>query len=46
MRRLYYGDNLPVLREMPDESVDPICLDPPFNSNSRRVHSTAVEQAG
>ena len=33
MRRLYYGDNLPVLREMPDESVDLIYLDPPFNSN-------------
>ncbi len=32
MRRLYYGDNLPVLREMPDESVDLIYLDPPFSS--------------
>jgi site-specific DNA-methyltransferase (adenine-specific) len=31
---LYYGDNLPVLREhFPDESVDLIYLDPPFNSN-------------
>lgn len=33
VRRLYYGDNLPVLREMPDELVDLIYLDPPFNSN-------------
>src|SRR5216684_3150288 len=31
---LYYGDNLKVLREyIPDESVDLIYLDPPFNSN-------------
>ncbi|MFO1081852.1 MAG: site-specific DNA-methyltransferase [Reyranellaceae bacterium] len=30
---LYYGDNLPVLREsIKDESVDLIYLDPPFNS--------------
>ena len=32
---LYYGDNLNVLREyVPDESVDLIYLDPPFNSNA------------
>lgn len=32
---LYYGDNLAVLREsIPDESVDLIYLDPPFNSNA------------
>lgn len=32
---LYYGDNLPVLREhIPDESVDLVYLDPPFNSNT------------
>lgn len=32
---LYYGDNLPVLREhIPDESVDLVYLDPPFNSNA------------
>ncbi len=31
---LYYGDNLPVLREhIADESVDLIYLDPPFNSS-------------
>jgi adenine specific DNA methylase Mod len=31
---LYYGDNLDVLRRhIPDESVDLIYLDPPFNSN-------------
>ena len=32
---LYYGDNLAVLREyVPNESVDLIYLDPPFNSNA------------
>jgi len=31
---LFYGDNLPILREyLADESVDLIYLDPPFNSN-------------
>ncbi len=30
---LYYGDNLPILRAMPSESVNLIYLDPPFNSN-------------
>ncbi len=33
--KLYYGDNLTVLREsIADESVDLIYLDPPFNSNA------------
>ena len=32
---LYYGDNLGVMREhLPDESVDLVYLDPPFNSNA------------
>ncbi len=31
---LFYGDNLPILREyIPTESVDLVYLDPPFNSN-------------
>ena len=31
---LYYGDNLDILRKyIPDESIDLIYLDPPFNSN-------------
>lgn len=30
--KLYYGDNLEVLRICPDECVDLIYLDPPFNS--------------
>ena len=33
--QLHFGDNLPILREhLPDESVDLIYLDPPFNSNA------------
>jgi 16S rRNA G966 N2-methylase RsmD len=33
MKKLYYGDNLQILREqVADESVDLIYLDPPFNS--------------
>ena len=32
---LFYGDNLDILREhVPDESVDLVYLDPPFNSNA------------
>lgn len=34
---LYYGDNLEILRNrdhFPDESVDLIYLDPPFNSQA------------
>ena len=35
INQLYFGDNLDVLREhLPDESVDLIYLDPPFNSNA------------
>jgi site-specific DNA-methyltransferase (adenine-specific) len=31
---LYYGDNLDILRRyVPDESIDLVYLDPPFNSN-------------
>ncbi len=35
MNRLFYGDNLPILREhISDGSVDLIYLDPPFNSDA------------
>jgi DNA modification methylase len=35
VNRLYYGDNLDVLRRhVEDESVDLVYLDPPFNSNA------------
>jgi len=33
MNRLFFGDNLPILRErVGDETVDLIYLDPPFQS--------------
>ena len=33
--KLYFGDNVYILREhVPDESVDLVYLDPPFNSNA------------
>jgi site-specific DNA-methyltransferase (adenine-specific) len=33
--KLYFGDNLSILRDyVPDESVDLVYLDPPFNSNA------------
>ena len=32
MNKLYFGDNLEILREMDDERVHLICTDPPFNS--------------
>src|SRR3954466_14155135 len=35
VNKLFYGDNLQILREhIKDESVDLIYLDPPFNSNA------------
>lgn len=45
MNRLYYGDNLPIMREQLDrESVDLVYLDPPFNSN--RVYNVGFAAAG
>ncbi len=33
MNRLYYGDCLTIMQDMPMNSVDLVYLDPPFNSN-------------
>jgi DNA modification methylase len=33
MNKLFYGDNLTIMRKMVADSVDLIYLDPPFNSN-------------
>lgn len=30
--RIYYGDNLPILRELPTGSIDLVYIDPPFNT--------------
>src|SRR6185436_322702 len=43
---LFYGDNLPILRDyIADESVDLIYLDPPFNSN-RSYNVLFKEESG
>jgi site-specific DNA-methyltransferase (adenine-specific) len=42
---LYYGDNLDILRNhIPDESIDLIYLDPPFNSN--RSYNVLFRESG
>ena len=43
--KLYFGDNLGILREhVPDESVDLVYLDPPFNSNA--TYNVLFKEAG
>ncbi len=43
---LFYGDNLPILRDyIPSESVDLVYLDPPFNSN-RSYNVLFKEESG
>lgn len=37
--RIVFGDNLPVLRAMPDGSVPLIYLDPPFNTGKTQGHT-------
>jgi site-specific DNA-methyltransferase (adenine-specific) len=48
VRRLYFGDNLEVLRNhVDDESVDLVYLDPPFNTGRRHaLHGSARRGAG
>jgi site-specific DNA-methyltransferase (adenine-specific) len=42
---LFYGDNLPILREhIPDESIDLVYLDPSFNSN--RSYNVLFKEEG
>ena len=45
MNRLYYGDCLAVVEEMPPGSVDLIYLDPPFNS-SRDYNAIYTDETG
>ncbi|MBN1232727.1 MAG: restriction endonuclease [Candidatus Coatesbacteria bacterium] len=48
MNKLYYGDCLDVLRDhIPDESIDLIYIDPPFNSkrNYNVIYDGAMAQA-
>lgn len=45
MNRLYYGDCLTVMQEMPDASVDLIYLDPPFSSQ-RNYNAIYKDETG
>ena len=36
---MIFGDNLPVLQQMPDSSVDLIYIDPPFNTGKTQRHT-------
>ena len=49
MNRLYFGDNLEIMREMELDHIDLICTDPPFNSgrdyNAFFQESKAQEKA-
>ena len=45
-RTLWTGDNLDIMRGMNSESVDLICLDPPFNSNRDYAAPIGSEAAG
>lgn len=46
MNRLYFGDNLDVLRTMNPEAVDLVYLDPPFNSNAEYNVLYGTKRAG
>jgi site-specific DNA-methyltransferase (adenine-specific) len=39
MNRIYFGDNLPILRSLPSESVALIYIDPPFNTGKRQARA-------
>ena len=43
MNKLYFGDNLEILREMDDGQVNLICTDPPFNSG--RDYNTFIDDS-
>jgi len=37
--RIYFGDNLPILKSLLDESIDLIYIDPPFNTGKVQKHT-------
>jgi site-specific DNA-methyltransferase (adenine-specific) len=40
MNKIFFGDNLPILRELESESVDLIYIDPPFNTGKVQKRTT------
>ena len=45
-RTIFTADNLPILRALPDESIDLVYLDPPFNSNRNYEAPIGSKAAG
>jgi len=45
--RIYVGDNLEILKAMPDKSVDLVYIDPPFNTNKiqTRTYSKSIRSS-
>jgi site-specific DNA-methyltransferase (adenine-specific) len=35
--KIFYGDNLPILKELPDTSINLIYIDPPFNTGKQQT---------
>ncbi len=42
--KIIFGDNLPVLKDLPSESVDLIYIDPPFNTGKTIPQTDQVEK--
>lgn len=40
MNKIYKGDNLEILRTLPDESIDLIYIDPPFNTGKKQKRTS------
>lgn len=40
MNRIYFGDNLQILKTLPSESIDLIYIDPPFNTKKVQKRTT------
>lgn len=39
LQRVYFGDNLPILRSLPGEIIDLIYIDPPFNTGKTQART-------
>lgn len=37
MNTIYFGDNLPILKALPSQSIDLIYIDPPFNTGKTQI---------
>ena len=40
MNKIFFGDNLPILQSLEDESIDLIYIDPPFNTGKAQIRKT------